>query len=181
VAEELGFQQRIGEGGAVDGEELPFAPFARLVDGPCESFFAGSGLALDQHRHVRWREALQLGEKLDHLLRPPKQATEAAGCLDLDVLDGRRKEVEARIAAIKVGPAGQVHFDDRCFVDERSVARIEIDQANASGGRLYLRVNVAHGGVFENEIAAEGAPNVPPSHVDGDVPGFAGDLDAASA
>ena len=49
VAEQLAFQQGLGNGGAVDGQERPGGPAAVLVDGPGDQLLAGAALAQDQH------------------------------------------------------------------------------------------------------------------------------------
>ena len=47
VAEQLGLQQALGEGAAVDREERPFAARRQLVDVSGDDLFTGSRLALD--------------------------------------------------------------------------------------------------------------------------------------
>ena len=50
VAEQLALQQRLGNGGAVDGDERLVGAVAVLVEGAGDEFLAGAGLAADQHR-----------------------------------------------------------------------------------------------------------------------------------
>ena len=52
VAEQLAFQQRLGQCRTVDGDERPRAVLRRLVDRPSHLLLAGAGLALDQHSRV---------------------------------------------------------------------------------------------------------------------------------
>ena len=48
MAEELGFEQRLGDRAAVEGDEGAVAPRARAMHRPGEHGLAGPGLALDQ-------------------------------------------------------------------------------------------------------------------------------------
>src|SRR5262249_4050464 len=53
VAEELRLQQRLGQGGAVDGQEGTVGPAARGVNRARDDFLAGAALAGDQHGGLR--------------------------------------------------------------------------------------------------------------------------------
>src|SRR5213594_370725 len=48
VAEQIGLDERLGDGGRVDGDEGPVTPRALMVDGPRDQLLAGSALAGDQ-------------------------------------------------------------------------------------------------------------------------------------
>ena len=61
VAEELALEKRLGNGGAVDGDERAAAPGRERVDRPGEELLARAALALEQHGGVRGRDALGLG------------------------------------------------------------------------------------------------------------------------
>jgi hypothetical protein len=50
--EELGFDQRVDQRGAVDGKELPVAAPAQLVDLPSDKFLAGPTGTLNQDREL---------------------------------------------------------------------------------------------------------------------------------
>ena len=52
VAEELGLEQRLGQGGAVDGDERPLRARAPRVQRPGEELLAGAALAFEQHGDV---------------------------------------------------------------------------------------------------------------------------------
>jgi hypothetical protein len=66
VAEQFRFQQRVGQGAAVDGHEgLILAPRQR-VDGAGEQLLAGAAGALDQHRAFAVRQQRQQLEHLPH-------------------------------------------------------------------------------------------------------------------
>ena len=52
VAEQLGFEQRLRDGGAVDRDERPVAVGAGPVDGDGQQFLAGAALAADEHGGV---------------------------------------------------------------------------------------------------------------------------------
>jgi hypothetical protein len=64
VAEQLGLQQRLGEGRAVDGDEGLGPPGAALVQRARHQLLAGAALAGDQHRRVA------LGDGLDPVEQP---------------------------------------------------------------------------------------------------------------
>ena len=66
VAEQLGFEQVLRDGGAVDGDEAALAP-ALLVDGAGEQLLAGAARAEKHYRHVRARHALDGLCDLQHL------------------------------------------------------------------------------------------------------------------
>ena len=59
-AEELGLEQRVGDGGDVHAHERPRGAHARRVDGMREQLLAGAGLAGEQHRAVGLRHAPRL-------------------------------------------------------------------------------------------------------------------------
>ena len=48
IAEELAFEQPAGNGGAVERDEGARVPRAEGVQRPCQEFFAGAGLALQE-------------------------------------------------------------------------------------------------------------------------------------
>ena len=50
VAEELGLQQAVGQGTAIDGHEGPAAARAEVMQRTCRQLFAGAGFAAQQHR-----------------------------------------------------------------------------------------------------------------------------------
>ncbi len=60
VAEELALQQAHGNGRAVDLDEGALAPRTAIVNGARDQFFAGAGLAFDEHRGVGGRDGLNL-------------------------------------------------------------------------------------------------------------------------
>ena len=63
VAEELGFEQACGNGGAVDFDERSFAAGTEIVNGARDDFFAGAGFAQDQNSGARGRGKFDLGER----------------------------------------------------------------------------------------------------------------------
>ena len=71
VAEELGLEQGLGNGAAVERDEAVLAPRAGLVDGARDHFLAGAGLAGDEHRRGAGRHGL------DHLAEVAHQAAAA--------------------------------------------------------------------------------------------------------
>src|SRR6185369_9603704 len=57
VAEELAFEQRLGEGGAVDRDERPARPPALAMDRPRRHLLAGSALPADEDGRVAGSDA----------------------------------------------------------------------------------------------------------------------------
>ncbi len=124
VAEQLGLEQALRDGGAVDRHERPVLPGAEAVDSPRQDFLAGAALAPDQHRQIGGGGAmghlhhalerlalpdqpldparLALAQGLDLLLQPPP--VERARDHDLELVHLERLGEEV------VGPAGhRVH------------------------------------------------------------------------
>ena len=60
VAEELAFEQPGGNGRAIQLDEGALAARAQAMDGARQQFFAGSGLALDEHGGIGGRDGLNL-------------------------------------------------------------------------------------------------------------------------
>src|SRR4051812_34604115 len=52
VPEQLGFEQSLGDGGAVDGGKIPIAAGAHPVDGPGNHFLAAPALAGDEYAGI---------------------------------------------------------------------------------------------------------------------------------
>jgi len=67
IAEQLAFQEGLGEGAAVDGDELEVLPRARLVDRPGDHLLAGAALAGEQDRAVGGRDDPDGLVDFDHL------------------------------------------------------------------------------------------------------------------
>src|SRR5690606_33971321 len=63
VAEQLGLDQRFGEGAAVDRHEGTVAALAETVDVPCHQLLAGPGLADDQEGRLARRNLLEVGKR----------------------------------------------------------------------------------------------------------------------
>ena len=66
VAEQLRFEQRLGQAGAVDGDERPCAARALCVDGIGHDLLADAAFAGNQHFGIGPRDALDLLSELDH-------------------------------------------------------------------------------------------------------------------
>ena len=60
VAEQLAFQQRLGDGGAVQADERAFLARAGVVDGAGDQLLAGAAFAADQHGGVGGGDAADL-------------------------------------------------------------------------------------------------------------------------
>ena len=57
VAEQLAFQQALGQRRAIQADERPFAPRAGKMHRPGDQFLADAAFAANQHRGVRRRGA----------------------------------------------------------------------------------------------------------------------------
>src|SRR5690606_12585375 len=79
MAEQLGFEQILAEGGAVDGEERFVAAIGRLVDRPGDEFLAGAALAADEDRGAGAGDALDLLADAAHRLAAADQRTRRVG------------------------------------------------------------------------------------------------------
>jgi hypothetical protein len=64
VAEKLVLQERLGDGGAIDGEEGPGSPAAQVMQSPSEQLLPGTGFPQEEHRRLGEGYFLQLGEGL---------------------------------------------------------------------------------------------------------------------
>src|SRR6266852_2221441 len=67
MAEELAFEQRLGNGSAVDAHVARLAPLTETVERAGNEFFTGTALAEDQHPGVGWGDGLQHLEQVAHL------------------------------------------------------------------------------------------------------------------
>ena len=70
VAEQIAFQKRLWNRGAIDGHKRLARPRTVTMQGPRRQLFAGPALALDQHGRIGGRHALQELINLFHALRP---------------------------------------------------------------------------------------------------------------
>jgi hypothetical protein len=84
VAEELGLDQVLGNGRAVDLDEGPFRPQAAQVQRVGDQLLAGPVFALDQDVGVTCRDGVDELEQLAHLLALPDDVRE--GILTADLL-----------------------------------------------------------------------------------------------
>ena len=78
VAEQLGLEQALGDGRAVDRRRTARPSGSEPVDGAREHLLAGAALALDQHRHVGGGGALGHLQHALERLALPDQLLEAA-------------------------------------------------------------------------------------------------------
>ena len=77
VAEELGFEQRVWQGRAVDSLKLFTAPAAELVDHACHDFFAAACWSENEHGDVRLGGRADPLEDHQHLLVAADHVSEA--------------------------------------------------------------------------------------------------------
>src|SRR4029450_3462243 len=83
VAEQLRFQQRLGNGSAVDSDEAAVAAAAVPVNGPGHQFLARSAVAQQEYRGVGVGHHANLLEHALHGLRAAEDVVEAVAPLDL--------------------------------------------------------------------------------------------------
>ncbi len=105
VAEELALEQRVGERGAVDGDEGSLAPVRGVVDRAGDQLLAGPGLAADQHAGVARGDLLHVPQQLLH----PSVAGD-----DAEALGG-----SALRAPVRIRVEQEQEADDRALVVER--------------------------------------------------------------
>src|SRR6185437_4511708 len=67
MAEQLAFEQGLGQGRAIDGDERPVTPGTGAMNAARNQFLAGAGLALDQYRDEGGRGAFHQMEDVLHL------------------------------------------------------------------------------------------------------------------
>ena len=95
VAEQFAFQQRIGNRGAIDREELTRNARAMLIQCTGDQLFAGAALAANQHGHILRRNA---ADSLVHLLHLRAVADERVAAI-------------GQFVAVDVGLASTRHLD----------------------------------------------------------------------
>ena len=137
VAEQLGFEQRLGHGGAVHLDERHVALRAAIVDRARDHLLAGAGLARDEHRAPR------LGDDFgrpDDLLHPPAAADDAV-VIELGVALADEVPVLGAQALVLERAAG----DDEQLVDfERLLQVVERAELHRLDRALDRRVRGHH-------------------------------------
>ncbi|CAJ6550943.1 Uncharacterized protein conserved in bacteria [Burkholderia pseudomallei] len=166
-AEELGFEQRIGNRRDVDGHERLQCPRGRRVDRMREQLLTGARLAEQQHRRIDLRGAPPLPLRLEahraradeareRVFRPPRLRERALRrdqlLLDLHVARKERRErlqlVEQREADRADGLARVVR-QRQARDDERLAARLHDVEQDRAAGRDHL----AHQAVRNHRFA----------------------------
>ena len=150
VAEDLGLEQRIGNGRTADGLERPRLPAAQIVDGAGGHFLAGAGGPEDQYRDVGLGGCADRLEHQEHLLVAANQLEEfphRRGLAAADRLDRRRQEageqaVRALVGRSRRAVAGRDAVPSACDAgaDQRLETPLGIP-AHAAGG-AHQRLDV---------------------------------------
>ena len=96
VTEQLRLEERLRQGRAIDGDERPRGPRARLVNGARDELFAGPGLALDQHGGVERRHARDARVDLRHLVRLADEVVGPTTSERCVLVRGGRRRVPSR-------------------------------------------------------------------------------------
>ena len=81
VAEELAFEERLRDGGAIDGDERPAASAARVMNGLRRELFARAALAGDEDRSVRIADLLDHGADAPDRRRLAEEGSEGGSVL----------------------------------------------------------------------------------------------------
>ena len=138
----IDFDQIVGNGAAIDGDEGFRAAVAAALDGARHQFLADARLALDQDRYVGCRRLLAKADHpvhgravRDHVLEGQKAAATARRALDL-ALDGLDLE---RVADRRLQPVGRRWLDDEI---EGAVAHRRNHGLDAALGGLHDRRDV---------------------------------------
>ena len=132
VAEQLALEQRLGDGGAVDGQERGVGAGRGAVDAARHQLLAGAGLALDQDRDRRGGGALHQPEDLGHGRRAADDLVEAVAMrhvaaqrADLDaqqLLRGLHAREQAGVLDRHGDAAGECFEEGEVVVREGQVA-----------------------------------------------------------
>ena len=135
VAEELGFEQRFGNGRAVERDEPVHAPRAVVMDGARHHFLARTRFARHQHGARRRRHGFEQLKELGHHSALADQALEAIALVELCVqvrvlrfqaplLERRVEHVEKLVDLERLGDEiPRAAFDGFDGVFHRSVSR----------------------------------------------------------
>ena len=87
IAEQFGFEQGVGQGAAVLGDEGLGRPAAFIVNGAGDHFLAGARLARHHHRQVKRRNPTDhVTDGIDRAARRPDKTCQAETALDLFLL-----------------------------------------------------------------------------------------------
>jgi hypothetical protein len=100
VAEQFGFQQGVGDGGAVDGDEALVGARRQFVDAARQHFLAGAGLAQQQHGGVGRGDFFHGAADLQHGFAAGQQALQrgmALACGQLAVFGFERLDVQGAL------------------------------------------------------------------------------------
>src|SRR6185437_10817556 len=83
VTEELGFEQRFGNGAAVERDEAIRAPRTAVVNRARRQLFAGPGLARNQNRARRARDGLEQVKQVPHRVAASDETVDAVALFEL--------------------------------------------------------------------------------------------------
>ncbi len=153
VAEELGLEQRLGHGPAVDGHERARRPRARVVDGLGDDLLAGAGFALDEERGVGRRDPLHEVEHRVHGRRMRDQAGQAVAL----------PELRAQVLVLAAKRARRQRVVDAVIELVRLLALLEVvegAEADRFLGRLPLRVRGEQDHLGRSRVVLRGAEHV---------------------
>ena len=172
VAEQLGFEQGVGQGAAVDGHERPVTARAEVVQGAGEQLLAGAGLALDEHGGVAFGDLRQDGEQpthqvtgTDHVALALVAAQFAAQLVDHGVVAEGLHPAEDLARLVAQGRGGHADGD---------ALALGVDDV---GGGADVGAPLLHGAAQGAvALAHVGAEHLPAVAADGLDAGHAGDL-----
>ena len=167
MAVELGLEEGVGEGGAVDGDERLARARAGVVDGARDQLLAGAALAADEHGALRARDHLDLvlepahrralpderGPDERHRLGLARPAGRGAAALG-DGCDGAPEVVGGAGLAVVSDPRAR-------RLDRLADGRVRREQHDVGRGRRLVQL------AGEREAVGEGMREIQDDDVEG--------------
>ena len=147
MTEQLGLDERLGDGAGVDRHEGAGAPRARGMDRARDQLLAGAALAGDQHAVARRRDALDQREQLAHRRGGAQQLLEATA--------GLRLALPRRTRSLEMMQVTRALHDHAELLDVDRLAVI-VERAQADGVERHGLLAVARD---HDDLAARVAPH----------------------
>ena len=158
VAEQLGFEQRLGQRAAVQRDERPIAPQRVEMDGPRHPFLACARLAGDEHGAVGPRDLLDQLEDREHLLAAPDDIGE--------LMAGPERALQQHVLLPELPLLERVADFDLQLVDVERLAEVVVGaQPHRLDGGVGRRERGNHDAEHVLIDALGGAQHVDAAHV----------------
>ena len=161
VAEDLIFEELLGDRGAVEHDERTVAARRALVDGVGDAFLARAGFALDEDGRVGLREAIDEIEEVAHRRTAADQAVQTGFVPQRDA-DGlvERIEDDGGLADLDRGARRDEAVDDADAANVSAVRRAEVAHAVAVALQAQLAVEAGDLRIGEVQVGAGAADHV---------------------